>query len=112
VKVAKLVCAAFCGPRPSLRHWALHRNGDRLDDRAANLYWGTPAQNVADARRHGTFNPYGGRKVTPDQVQAIRLDRRPACQVAADFGISRFSVHDIRQRRSWRHLPERLPQAA
>jgi hypothetical protein len=69
VKVAVLVAQAFGGPRPSPRHWALHRNGNGRDDSASNLYWGTPAQNVADAKGHGTFNPYAGRKVTAEQVQ-------------------------------------------
>lgn len=43
-----LVCVAFHGPRPP-QHEACHRDGDRLNARAENLYWGTQAQNRADA---------------------------------------------------------------
>lgn len=48
-----LVCEAFHGPRPE-GLLALHRNGDKLDNRAENLYWGTSRQNMEDSIRHGT----------------------------------------------------------
>lgn len=54
VKVHRLVCEAFHGPAPEDKPFALHKNGDSLDNRADNLYWGDFVDNVADALRHGT----------------------------------------------------------
>lgn len=51
--VHSLVCEAFYGPAPKHKPWALHRNGDHLDNRPENLYWGTPKENSQDAKRHG-----------------------------------------------------------
>lgn len=54
VKIHRLVCEAFNGPPPEGKMFALHRNGNSLDNRAENLYWGDFKDNVADALRHGT----------------------------------------------------------
>lgn len=52
--IHRLVCEAFHGPAPADKPWALHRNGDHRDNRAENLYWGSPQDNVDDMIRHGT----------------------------------------------------------
>lgn len=51
--VHSLVCEAFHGPRPNDRPLALHRDGNHLNNRPDNLYWGTPKENAQDALRHG-----------------------------------------------------------
>lgn len=56
VKIHRLVCRAFHGEPPEGKPFALHRNGDSLDNRADNLYWGDFVDNVADALRHGTHS--------------------------------------------------------
>jgi hypothetical protein len=51
-RVHRLVGEAFYGPCPD--GWvARHLNGDHLDNRAANLRWGTPTENMLDIVRHG-----------------------------------------------------------
>lgn len=52
--VHQLVLLAHVGPRPSDHHDSRHLNGDGLDNRSINLAWGTRAENVADAIKHGT----------------------------------------------------------
>lgn len=52
-KVHALVAAAFIGPRPEGLE-VRHLNGDRLDNRAENLAYGTRSENMRDAVRHGT----------------------------------------------------------
>lgn len=54
VKAHALICYAFNGPAPPGKPFALHRNGDRRDNRAANLYWGDHRDNGRDTRQHGT----------------------------------------------------------
>ena len=58
--VHQLVCEAFNGSRPS-GLWCLHRDDNKENNSAANLYWGTPAQNAADRVRngHSPANPKG-----------------------------------------------------
>lgn len=51
--VHQAVCLAFHGPRPD-GAVVRHLNGDQLDNRAANLAWGSPSENAQDKRRHGT----------------------------------------------------------
>lgn len=45
--VHHLVLRTFVGERPP-GHEARHKNGDRLDNRAVNLCWGTKKQNARD----------------------------------------------------------------
>lgn len=54
-----LVCEAFHGPRPE-GMWVRHLDGNKGNNAAANLAWGTPAENAADTRKHGTH--MNGRK--------------------------------------------------
>lgn len=50
-----LVLEAFDKARP-VGLEACHRNGDKHDNRIANLYWGTHSENIRDAVRHRTHN--------------------------------------------------------
>lgn len=49
-----LVLEAFDKPRPP-GMVGRHLDGDKLNNHISNLAWGTPAENTADSRRHGTF---------------------------------------------------------
>ena len=49
-----LVCLAFNGKKPSPIHEVRHLDGTRNNATPSNLLWGTPAENEADKRRHGT----------------------------------------------------------
>jgi hypothetical protein len=54
-----LILLAFKGPKPKGKE-GCHKNGLRSDNRIRNLYWGTRSQNIADAKRHGTFTGFAG----------------------------------------------------
>jgi hypothetical protein len=43
-------------------------------------------------------------KFTEDQIRAIRLDPRSNSVVAAEFGVSRNAIYNIRTRRDWKHI--------
>lgn len=51
--VHRLVAREFLGPRPSPEHVVRHLNGDKTDNRAVNLAWGTAKENSMDRERHG-----------------------------------------------------------
>ncbi|MET8585789.1 HNH endonuclease signature motif containing protein [Streptomyces collinus] len=54
LRVHVLVCTAFHGPRPTPAHQVRHLNGNKTDNRASNLAWGTPLENQHDRLTHGT----------------------------------------------------------
>jgi len=73
-RVHQLVCGAYNGPKPSPLHEVRHLDGNRLNNEAANLAWGTRSENALDRQRHGTqFNPpWHDPAFRESQTQAIR----------------------------------------
>ena len=53
VTVHVLVAEKFLGEKPSQKHQVRHLNGDKTDNRACNLAWGTAKENADDRERHG-----------------------------------------------------------
>lgn len=49
-----LVCTAFHGPKPSPEFEVRHLDGNRANNRAENLVWGTRSENALDRKFHGT----------------------------------------------------------
>lgn len=108
-RVSHLVAAAFLGPRPD-GLICLHENGDQLDDRAANLYWGTYVENAADRERHGRTvrgERHWKAKLTTSDVVAIRArgtNHRARVALATEFGVSLSQVQRIVGRKFWSHV--------
>lgn len=103
--VHRLVAGVFCGPPTGAE--VLHHDGDKTNNAAANLSWGSRADNVADRKRLGEFakgERHGRAKLTPSDVLAARESSRPAAVVAAELGVSRRLISMIRQRRVWVHI--------
>lgn len=48
-----LVANKFLPPRPSPSHQIRHIDGDKTNNRAENLAWGTPKENADDRELHG-----------------------------------------------------------
>lgn len=110
-KIHRLVLAAFVGPcLPGLE--TRHLNGNRQDNRLANLTYGTKAENHADKVRHGTHAIYRGSlnghaTLTEDDVREIR--RRCTAgerqrDVAATYGVGQTCISKIVRREKWRHV--------
>lgn len=96
---------ALPGPR------VLHRCGNALCCNPGHLYEGTAAENMADARRHGTLrlpdvrgaaNPAS--KLCPFVVGLIRSSALKARELAELFGVKTGTVHGLRaaSSRTWR----------
>ena len=105
------VAAAFIGPRPE-GHDVRHLDGNALNNHISNIAYGTRAQNVADAKRHGTFNPGVTRKLTSAQVIDICKRHELTAKVAAkEFGCSETYIAAIRSGVYYRELTDgiRLP---
>lgn len=53
IAVHVLVAAHHLPPKPSALHEVRHLNGNKTDNRAANLAWGTRKENADDRQSHG-----------------------------------------------------------
>lgn len=96
VLVHQAVAAAWIGPRPTGSE-VCHNNGRRTDNRAANLRYGTRAENAADSIKHGTHRR--ARKITDEEVAEIRrLRGHVQCRVVAEmFNTSPAHVCNIQR---------------
>lgn len=106
VRTHVMVCTAFHGPRPAGQE-VRHLNGNRQDNRADNLVWGTRAQNMEDARAHGTLTRGSASPrtdLTDDDVRHIRSSSRTGRELAAYHGVSPMTISRVINRKTWRHL--------
>jgi len=104
-----LVLEAFLAPKPH-GHEARHLNGKPDDNRLCNLAWGTPAENAADKRKHGTHpegEKHGRAKLTRAEVLAIRsrsAEGESNTSIAKDYLVGRKMVSLIVRRKRWTHV--------
>ena len=97
-RACRLVCEAFHGPANGRE--ARHLNGQRGEDRADNLAWGTSAENSADTFLHQT-QPLGeehhNATITDAQIVEIRAlkGRMKQREIAEKFGITQGYVSEI-----------------
>ena len=108
--VAHLVLEAFTGPRPSGQQ-ARHGPGLALDDRLANLSWGTRQENCADMVRDGTRllgEQVTGARLTAEIVSECRrryLAGETQGVLSAEFGVSRPTLSNAITGKTWYWLP-------
>lgn len=115
-KIHQLVCGVFHGPPPSPRHEVCHIDGDKLNNAAGNLRWGTRSENAADSIRHGTLivpaarhpgETHGNAKLTDKLVGYIREQvaaGRQQKEIAEELGITRGQISRIATGKSWSHV--------
>ena len=104
LNVGAAMLRAFIGPPPTPVHECCHVNGDYRDNRLSNLKWGTRAENMADAVRHGTVV---GRRAKLSLRKAAAIRERLAAgdskhAVAAEFGVSWQTIHDVGRGHTWK----------
>lgn len=108
--VHRLVLEAFVGPCPD-GHEACHENGDKSDNRLANLRWDTRKANQHDRRRHGTHmegEAHPMAKLGPTEVMRIReafAGGAKSPTLAAEYGVHDAHIRSIVRGRTWKHLP-------
>lgn len=111
VTVHKLVAEAFLGPRPTPAHQVNHKNGDRADNRIANLEWVTHSENSHhryDVLNHRAKGARGeansGSKLTEAKVREIwgcRAAGERHKTIAARFGITEKYCRAVCSRKRW-----------
>jgi hypothetical protein len=109
---ARALWAIVHGPIPQ-GYGICHTCDNRICLNMRHLFLGTQQDNIADMVAKGRQRgPCGERarhnKLTAAQVTEIRaligqrVNRR---EIAARYGMAVCSIHDIRARRSWKHIP-------
>ena len=101
--VHRLVMLAFVGPCPD-GHEVAHADGNRLNPRLENLRYATRSENAADAIAHGTAtrgHKNGGAKLAPEQVIAIRNDRRRLSIIATEYGVSKATISHVKNYKTY-----------
>ena len=106
--VHHLVLEAFIGPRPP-GHEACHTNGNPMDNRLSNLYWGLPSDNDQDMRRHGRKKGelHHAAILTDQLVREIRkhaAEGKTHQSIADALGIQRRNVSRVVDRTRWAHV--------
>lgn len=123
--VSRLVCLAFKGSPPSIKHEVAHYDGDPSNNASNNLRWATRAENMEDTRRHGTMamgirhgrtrspektprgESHGHAKLTERDVKNIRARKTmegSGRALAVQYGVSQSTICMIRSRKTWRHI--------
>lgn len=115
--VYRLVAFVFIGPPPdSERTQVQHKDGSGhlgrgSNNHYSNLKWGSPKENSADAKVHGTqvFGEKQGRSVLTEyqatEVKRRLVDGESAASIARELGVSAYPVYHILYDRVWRHIP-------
>jgi hypothetical protein len=102
--IHRLVLETFRGP-PALGQEARHLNGDPTDITLNNLAWGTPVENGADKRLHGSVRgeKHPRAKLTEQDVVILRRMRRlyPIAIWAWTFGVHRSTINKVLARETW-----------
>lgn len=109
-KVADLVLAAFNGPKPPGLE-VLHGDGVQTNNHRRNLRYGTRVENMADAKRHGTWprgENHGQARLTDAEVREIIADTRPSIIIAFERGITYGHVRALKTGRR-RTMPKMPP---
>lgn len=98
-----LIAATFLGPRPD-RHHTHHLNGDKLNNRPANLKYLPSHQHHAHHHRGEGCHKA---RLTDEQVNEIRqLLSNGVFQkdIAKQYGVSRSTIGEINRGKTWRHI--------
>lgn len=111
--VHRVVLEAFDRP-PHEGEEAAHRNGDRTDNRIANLRWTSKEDNMQDAARQGTAGVWmkGRATLTHDQISDVRAARARGEKldtIAARFGSNRQQISAITTGKIFKPAPLAWP---
>lgn len=103
----RLVMRAFVGDPPDEKAQVNHIDGNKANNSVANLEYCTAKENLLHLtkvlkRKVGGSGAWS--KLNPDQVMAIRADKRILREIAADYGVTMQAIWYVQKGRNWAHL--------
>mgnify|MGYP001580425212 CR=1 FL=1 len=105
IPVHTVIALAFLGPRPP-GFEIDHINGNRTNNRRDNLEYVTPEVNRARRNSRNSDRPPHS-TLTHEDVRYLRSLRKgeiPIATLAKKYGVSRSTIFDARQGRTWKHV--------
>lgn len=109
-RINRLVCRAFNGEPPSDSHHAAHRDGNRDNNSACNLYWATAQQNGDDLARHGSLKGVRhplAQLSEPDikRIRELKSAGMSVSSIAQNYPqVCRSTVSHAALNRNWQHV--------
>jgi len=111
-KVHRLVLETWIGPPPVRGSICRHLNDIPLDNRAANLAWGSGKDNYRDRIQNNIDQWKDGslhmrQKLTPEQVLQIKQaieDKKAERAIAREFNVDRTTIRAIRHGWTWSNV--------
>lgn len=107
-RVSCLVLEAFVGPRPPGFHACHFPDSTRSNDRLSNLMWGSPKENNAHKKIHGTHqagSKNGSSYLNEEKVRRIRQMFATGMyfqrQLGEMFGVTQSCISEIVLRNTW-----------
>lgn len=109
-RVHVLVADAFVGPKPSGMQ-VNHKDGDKTNNRAANLEYCTPSQNVRHAHALGLVNSARGEKqhlAKLKEADVLKIRELLALgltqsEIGRAYGVCAKSIAQIKNGKTWAH---------
>lgn len=109
ISISRLLALTYIGPPPAAKSVVRHLNGDHTDNRLENLAWGSHADNMADARRHGSFrnerNPRA--RLTVEIVRDARQRWATGCSMASlarEYNVCEGTIYHAVRGLTWRGI--------
>lgn len=81
-----------------------HLDGDKLNNRASNLSWGTCQQNIHDKWAHGKMvvgEKHHNNKIPEADIPAIRASVESNTAIASRYGVSRTAIYLIKKGKNY-----------
>ena len=120
VRIHRIVAKAFLNNENQYAQ-VNHINGDKKDNRVANLEWCSREQNIKHAMKTGLFNTNGennpSAKLTKQQVDEIRKEyiygskHHGTTALAAKYGVTNVMIGKIVRHECWRDVDHSLHRA-
>lgn len=113
VQIHTAVMLAFIGPRPDGLE-TRHLDGDPANNCLENLRYGTRSENIADAKRHGTFpllEERPGAILNRAQAREIVESREPVKVLAKRYGVTESAIGQVRCGSTWSSVTGDLLEA-
>lgn len=111
-RVHRLVAEAFIA-NPMGKPVVNHIDGDKANNAVSNLEWATNSENELHSYRvlgKKPSRPWKGkprkfaRKLSHADAAAVVVSKRPSRELAAEYGVSKTTINNIRKRKIYREV--------
>jgi HNH endonuclease len=109
-RVNRVICETFHGPAPSMEHHVAHKDSNRQNNMADNLYWATVEQNAEDLKNTNRLKGENSTASVLTDVEVIKMRELYAqghriLHIAKQYPhVCRATVSNAILRRTWTHL--------